>query len=392
VTDPNRSTDVAAAVAGRWAWIDVDLDAVEHNVRVLCAAVAPSELWAVVKADGYGHGAVPVAVAALAGGASGLCVALVQEGVELRAAGVTARILVLSEQPPELLALAVAHGLELTVYSAEQIHQLERAGALGHPVHLKLDTGMRRVGAPPADAVALADAITRSTVELAGVLTHLAVGDDPDDPYNDAQLALFDEALRDLDAAGHRPPAVHIANSAAGVALPRARRSFVRAGIAIYGISPGAGVDGVLGDLPETLRPALSLRARVSFVKRVRSGQRLSYGLRHQFTADTTVATLPLGYADGVPRRLHSVGGSVLIGGGRCPIVGVVTMDQLMVDCGDATVAIGDEAVLIGEQGAECVTATDWAGLLDTIGYEIVCGLSSRLGRRYHHGAPSAAL
>jgi alanine racemase len=378
---PERSERIIRnAPGGRWAWAEVDLGAIAHNIGVLHAAAAPSEVWVVVKANGYGHGAVPVARAALAAGAAGLCVALVQEGVELRAAGIGGRILVLSEQPPELLAPAVAHDLELTAYTVAQLADLAAAGARAHPVHLKIDTGMGRVGAPPEDAVALAKAIAGSdAVELVGVLTHLALADEPDDPYTDGQLACFARVVDDLAAAGHPAPAIHTANSAGLLAHPAARQSFVRAGIAVYGVSPGPGVDALAGDL----RPALSLHARVSFVKRVRSGARLSYGLRHQFTADTTVATLPIGYADGVPRRLHALGAEVLLGGVRRPIVGAITMDQLMVDCGDDRVELGDPAVLIGEQGDERITAAEWARRLDTIAYEIVCGISPRIERRY---------
>ncbi len=369
---------------GRWAWAEVDLGAIDHNVRVLRAAAAPSEVWVVVKANGYGHGAVAVAETALAAGAGGLCVALVQEGVELRNAGVGGRILVLSEQPAELLVAAIAHHLELTVYTTAQLADLAAGGGRRHPVHLKIDTGMHRVGAPPQEAVALATAISRSdAAELIGVLTHLALADEPDDPYTSDQLAAFAAVLADLAAAGHHPAEIHAANSAGLLAHPAARRSFVRAGIAVYGISPGRQVD----ELTRELRPAMSLHARVSFVKRVRSGERLSYGLRHQFAADTSVATLPIGYADGVPRRLHAMGGEVLIRGARRPIVGAITMDQMMVDCGDDRVEPGDEAVLIGSQGDERITAADWAERLDTIAYEIICGISQRVERRYRPGA-----
>jgi alanine racemase len=185
-----------------------------------------------------------------------------------------------------------------------------------------------------------------------------------------------------LRADGMEPPLVHAANSAAALAHPRARHAFVRAGIAVYGIVPGPGV----AHLSSALRPAMSLRSRVSFVKRVTAGEGISYGLHHRFAADATVATLPLGYADGVPRRLSSTGGAVLVGGRRRPIVGVVTMDQLMVDCGDDVVAPGDEAVLIGSQGAETVTAEEWATRLGTIAYEVTCGISARVPRVYVDG------
>jgi alanine racemase len=361
--------------------VEVSSDAIRHNVETLARLVEPAQLWAVVKADGYGHGAVTAARAALAGGARGLCVALVQEGIALRVAGIDAPVLLLSEQPPAVLSAAVEHGLQLTVYSIEQIRALEAAGAVAHPVHMKIDTGMRRVGVPTYRAVELADAISASrAVELVGVFTHLAMADEPDDPFTEGQLQRFDAALADLAAAGHRPSIVHAANSAGALAYPAARYDMVRAGIAIYGISPGDGVDHIVA--PLGLRPALSLHARVSHVKRVSAGDGISYGQRHRFTTDATVATLPIGYADGVPRRVHSLGGEVLLHGERCPIVGVVTMDQLMVDVGTLPVEVGDEAVLIGRQGEHHITAADWAKRLDTIAYEVVCGLSARLERR----------
>ena len=368
----------------RWAWADVSPAAIEHNVRQLVANVAsawPVEVWAVVKADGYGHGSVTAARAAVAGGATGLCVALVQEGVALRAVGIEVPVLVLTEQPHEELAAAVAHGLQLTVYRTEYLDALAAAGGVDVPVHLKLDTGMQRSGARPDDAVDLAEAIARSSAaRLEGVFTHLAVADEPDHPFTREQLDRFDAALDALSAAGHRPTLVHAANSAGAIVHPRARYSMVRPGIAIYGISPGPEVDGMVCDLG--LEPALSLRARVSMVKRVAAGSRISYGLRHTFEVDTTVATVPIGYADGVPRRLFATGGEVLVGGRRRRIVGVVTMDQLMLDCGDDEVQVGDEVVLIGRQGAAVVAASEWAERLGTIGYEIVCGISARVERR----------
>ena len=364
----------------RWAWAEIDLGAIRHNVEVLAAVAAPAALWAVVKADGYGHGAVPAARAALDGGARGLCVALVQEGMELRDAGLDCPILVLSEQPPTELASAVSAGLDLTVYSYAQVEAIAVAGGHQHPVHLKIDTGMRRVGAATTDALGLAAAIAASpAVRLAGVFTHLAVADEPHDPYNAMQIDSLNEVLSALALAGHQPPLAHAANSAATLALPASRFDFVRVGIAVYGISPGAALDQPAA----ALRPALSLRARVSHVKQVSAGDRISYGLRHRFTSNATVATLPLGYADGVPRRLFAAGGEVLIGGRRRPIVGVVTMDHVMVDCGSDEIAVGDEAVLIGSQGDESILATEWADRLGTIGYEIVCGISARIDRRY---------
>jgi len=386
---------VTSDLPTRWAWADIELDAVRHNVEVLRSIVAPSDVWAVVKANGYGHGAIDVARAARAGGADGLCVAFVHEGVELRGAGIDAPILILSEQPIDAAAEIIEHRLTPTVYRVESIEALSSAAVdadvFGYPVHLKVDTGMQRVGAPAGAARSLAEAIRAASpsLQLQGIFTHLAMADEPDDDFTDLQLVRFDDTLAALtdpsgsSSEGTELPLVHVANSAGALAHPATRRSFVRAGIAIYGISPGRGVD----HLCSALRPALSLRARVSFVKRVRAGSRISYGLRHTFERDTVVATVPIGYADGVSRRLSTTGGEVLIGGRRRPIVGVVTMDQLMVDCGpDSDVAIGAEVVLIGEQdspdGPQRIRAEDWAGRLDTIGYEVVCGIGPRVPRR----------
>ena len=363
----------------RWAWVEVSASAIEHNVRELAAMVAPAQVWTVVKANGYGHGTVTSARAALVGGADGLCVALVQEGVELREAGIDASILVLSEQPGETAATAIAARLTSTVYSADGVAAFAAAGAQLHPVHMKIDTGMRRVGVAVDDAVALADMIAASpAVTLAGVFTHLAVAEEAGNDFTDIQLERFDNALVALSAAGHQPPVVHAANSAAAILHPASRRDLSRPGIAIYGLAPSPGI----AHLCASLRPALSLHARVSFVKQVRAGEGISYGLRHVFERDTTVATLPLGYADGVPRRLGLVGGEVLVGGVRRPIVGVVTMDQLMVDCADLPISVGDHAVLIGRQGDDEITVDEWAQRLGTINYEVVCGLTPRLERR----------
>jgi alanine racemase len=372
------------------AWAEVDLGAVGHNVGLLRKEAAPAEVLAVVKAGGYGHGAVPVAGAALDAGATALGVAIAEEGVELRDAGIVAPVLVLSEPRASEFAECAAFGLEPTVYTAAGARVAAGAAtAHGHVlrVHLKVDTGMHRVGADPAEAVDLADAIAAEpSLELASVFTHCAVADEPDDPFTGEQLARFHDVLRALADHGHRPPVRHAANSAGALLHPTARLDLVRCGIAVYGIAPAPGLDDRSPAIGE-LRPALSLKASVAFVKEVAAGERVSYGLRHRFERDSVVATLPIGYADGVPRRLHELGGEVLLGGRRCPIVGVITMDQLVVDCGAAGAvappSIGDEAVLIGEQGGDRVTADDWAGALGTIAYEIVCGIGPRVPRVY---------
>lgn len=371
----------------RPTWATVDLDAIEHNVRVLRAHVAPAALCAVVKANAYGHGAVPVARAALAGGAEWLAVAFVDEGRELRAAGITAPVLVLSEPRPAEMATAHAAGLRVTVYSAAGIAAAGAAaaadGGAPWPVQLKVDTGMHRVGCPPEDVVDRAASIVAlDSLVLEGVWTHCAVADDPEDAFTAAQLVRFDDALDALDARGWRPSMVHAANSAGAIAHEGTRRSMVRAGIAIYGIAPSTTLEGAVD-----LRPALALRSEVVHVQEVATGEGVSYGRRWRAARPTRVATVPIGYADGVRRSYGLDGGTVLVRGVRCPVLGVVTMDQLLVDVDAIDAAVGDEVVLIGEQGAARVTANDVADVLGTIGYEVTCAISARVPRRHVGGA-----
>lgn len=362
----------------------IDLDAVASNIRVLSGLAGSAAVCAVVKADGYGHGSVPVARAALDAGATWLGVAHVGEGRVLRAAGLDAPILVLSEPDPAEIPAALATGQHLVVYRSEMIDAVaaaaESLGVPSAPLHLKIDTGMRRVGCEPDDAVALARRIVAADrVVLAGTMTHLARADELDATTNDEQLDRFDDVLAAFAAAGIDPGIRHAANSAGTIAHPRSRHDLVRVGIATYGIPPTPGMAGMAD-----LRPALRWTATVRHVKAVRAGESVSYGHRHCFPRDTVVATVPVGYADGYRRRLGLAGGDVLIGGRRRPLVGVVTMDQFVVDCGpDAAVSVGDEVVLIGAQGDETIAADDVAALLDTIGYEVVCDISARVERRY---------
>jgi alanine racemase len=238
---------------------------------------------------------------------------------------------------------------------------------------------MHRVGCPPDRVDALVDAIAaRPELALEGLCTHFAVADEPGRPETAAQLAQFQALLDALAARGIRPEMVHAANSAALLALSDARFDLVRVGIALYGVAPAP----QLADRVE-LAPALSLRARVTSVQDHRAGTRVSYGLRYALPADGRVATVPVGYADGVPRNLGLAGGEVLIRGRRHPIAGAVTMDQLMVDVGDAPVEVGEEVVLLGRQGDETITADEWAERLGTIAYEIVTGIGPRVPRRY---------
>ena len=373
----------------RPAWAEVDLDAVAHNAAVLRERCAPAALCAVVKADGYGHGAVAVARAVLDAGATWLAVALVEEGLTLREAGLTAPILLLSEPPPSAMEAAVAARLTVTLYTATGVAAAAEAVGPSRPpvgVHLKVDTGMHRVGADPEDAAALAQAITESRrLRLEGLWTHLAVADEPDqDIVTAGQLTRFEEVRDALAAVGIVPSLLHAANSAGALGHPSARYDLVRCGIAVYGYPPGAALAGAAD-----LRPALSLRSRVTLVRRLAAGERLSYGRRYAVPEPgSVVATVPLGYADGVPRRLSAVGGEVLVEGRRRPIAGTVTMDQLMVDCGStATVRVGDEVVLLGVQGDERITAGEWAERLGTISYEVLCGIGARVPRLVKGGS-----
>ena len=367
----------------RPTWAEVDLDAVRHNVTQLRRMAAPAEVCAVVKAFGYGHGPVRIAEAALSAGATSLGVALVEEGRQLRAAGIDEPILVLSQPALGAMNEVVHHQLTVALYTAAGIEALAdaagAAGETGFAVHLKIDTGMHRVGAQPDEVLDLVRQIEkRSELALRGIFTHLAVADEPKNPFTLQQLTTFDAALCDLRAVGFDPGVVHAANSAGAIEWPAARYDLVRCGIAIYGSLPALS----LTNAPD-LRPALSLHSRVSHVKQVAAGERFSYGLHTRIDRPTNVATVPIGYADGVPRRLGLLDGSVLINGSLRPILGVVTMDQLMVDCGHDDVESGDEVVLLGSQGDETITAWDWAGKLDLISYEILCGISARVPRRY---------
>jgi len=366
-------------------WAEIDLGAVRDNAQWLAKKVGPAGLLAVVKAFGYGHGAVPVAQAALAGGATWLGVATVEEGLQLRHAGVDEPVLLLSEPVPGAMHDVVAGRLTPALYTPGGVEAAARAvaaygGREPLAVHVKVDTGMHRVGAHPEVAAVLAERVAaHPSLRLEGVFTHLAVADEPEDPFTREQLSRFRTMLDQLAAVGVRPELLHAANSAGAIAFPDARFDLVRCGIALYGLAPAP----VLRDRCEGLVPALALKARVSYVKRVDAGERVSYGLRYRLDRPATVATVPIGYADGVPRRLSEVGGEVLIGGRRHPIAGTVTMDQITVDCGDDLVAVGDEVVLIGGQGGETITAWEWADRLGTIAYEIVCGLSARVPRDY---------
>ncbi|MEI6701774.1 MAG: alanine racemase [Actinomycetota bacterium] len=368
----------------------VDRGAITRNVARLHAAVSPAAVCAVVKANGYSHGAVVAANAALDGGAAGLAVALVDEGIELRDAGITAPILLLSEPAVASFPTCFEYSLTPTVATPEGVTAARLAAqAIGgkNPVHLKIDTGMHRVGASPSDAIALAMEIAASPVLVfEGCYTHFAVADGAsadDRAFTEAQLDSFLGVIDELGRIGIEPTLLHAANTAAAMAFPRSRLSMVRCGIGIYGYEPTVAVAEVAAVAGVSrLEPAMAITAEVSAVHVLPSGARPSYGRRRALVEPSTVATVPLGYADGLPRRLFDAGFTVLIGGKRRPLAGAVTMDQIVVDCGDDAIKVGDEVVLLGRQGDEEVTVAEWADLLGTIHYEVLCSISARVPRQ----------
>lgn len=361
----------------RPSWAEIDLGAVADNVRTLRELVAPAKVCAVVKADGYGHGDVPVAEAALDAGADVVAVALVEEGIRLREAGIEAPVLLLSEPPVQGAAEIIRWKLTPTVYREEFAAALSDMAPRTIPVHVKVDTGMHRVGAPIDDAMDLVRRVVADPhLTLEGVWTHLAVADE-DDAFTETQLERFSGVLADLDTLGIEIPVRHAANTAGAIRFPTARFDMVRAGIGVYGINPAPDLITNV-----SLRPAMRIVSEVAMVRRYPAGVRPSYGRRRPLPKESTVATVPIGYADGLPRLLAAEG-EVLIGGHRHRLAGNVTMDQILVDVGDLSVNVGDEVVLIGRQGGDEITATEWAEHLGTIAYEIVCQIGPRLPRSY---------
>jgi alanine racemase len=372
----------------RPAWIEVDLEAIAANVRTLTAEVAPARLLAVVKADAYGHGAVPVAGAAVRAGAAWLGVALVEEALELRQAGISAPLLVLSEPHPAAADACAAAGIAVTLCTQAGVRAFGAAGRrAGRPlaVHLKVDTGMHRQGCDPAELPALvAAACAEPGLEVDGLWSHFAVADEAaQTATTDAQLARYRDALAEATAAGLEPRWRHLANSAGATVRDDARFDLVRTGIELYGLAPS---DELAGRVRARLRPALALRAAVSALRTVEAGERVSYGHRWEAPRRTRIATLPVGYADGLRRGL-SGRIRVRLGGRDLPQVGTVTMDQVMVDVGETDVEVGQVATLLGDPAKGEPGVGEWAAALDTIEYEITCGLSPRLPRVHHRAA-----
>jgi alanine racemase len=372
----------------RPAWAEISASAIAHNVRALKAIMGDALLCAVVKANAYGHGAPLAARAALEGGADSLAVALVDEGIELREAGVSAPILLLAEVPASTVPDALGHSLTLTIGSLEGAQaaaaSAEKLGGL-HRVHLKVDTGMRRMGVAPEQVGDVVDLLLASkAIDLEGIYTHFSVADgssSDDRAFTRGQVRLFNEVVEALGERGVAPRVRHVANSAGALGYPEARFSMVRVGLALYGYLPESWLAGTLNEHGLTLAPALALRAQVVAVRRVLAGERPSYGRSRALERDTTIATVPFGYADGYPRRLFEGGADVLIHDKRYPLAGNVTMDQLLVDVGDDHVAPGDDVVLLGRQGPELITAEEWAEKASTITWEILCGIGARVPR-----------
>lgn len=357
----------------------VDVAAIAANVQHL-RRMTNSEVIAVVKADGYGHGATRSAVAALAGGATRIGVSDITEALALRRAGITAPILAWLHAPGTSFREAAGAGIELGISSFDQLQQASAAASVDRPVgvHLKLETGLGRNGVAPADyGVVFAEAARLERIgklRVIGLFSHLSNTSAEDDR---AALRVFLDAAGSAAALGLAPPLRHLAATHAAIALPETRLGCVRLGIGIYGLSPFA--DRSSADLG--LRPAMTLRAAVAAVRRVDAGHGVSYGYQHRTERESTLALIPIGYADGVPRNA-SGRGPVWIGGKPFSVAGRVAMDQFVVDVGDHPVAVGDEAVLFGDPTLGVPSADDWARAADTINYEIVTRIGPRVPRR----------
>ncbi|HZW04384.1 MAG TPA: alanine racemase [Anaerolineaceae bacterium] len=373
-------------------WAEVDLDAIAHNVRAFCRHAGPAvDVFAVVKANAYGHGAVRVARAALEAGATRLAVHRAIEGVELRRAGIDAPVLVMGYTPPQAAELVVRWGLTPSLITFEFAQALSAAAAAGGvraPVHLKIDTGMSRYGLLPDEVVDFARALTAlPALELEGIFTHFATADAAELTHTRAQLAVFEGVLAALRQAGIEPPLAHACNSAAAMRLPEAHLNAIRPGIALYGMDPSSEWPPLFD-----LEPALTLKSRVSRVRDLPGGAGISYGRTYVTPGPERVALVPVGYGDGY-HRILSNRSQVLIGGQRAPLRGRVCMDQFVVDVSAIPgVAQGDEVVLVGRQGKEHIRAEEVAGWAGTINYEVTTSLLPRVTRVYLRGGQVVAV
>jgi alanine racemase len=380
-----QTTPLTPISAGVLAEAVVDLRAIAHNVRVLRERAGSAQVMAVVKADGYGHGATQVARTALAAGATELGVATIDEALALRADGITAPVLAWLHPPGTDFGAALLAGVEIAVSSVHQLDEvLDGARETGRTaaVTVKVDTGLNRNGVAPAQypsmLTALRRAVAEDAVRLRGLMSHMVYADQPDNSMNDVQAQRLSDMLAQARNQGVRFEVAHLSNSAATMSRPDLALDMVRPGIAVYGLSPVPN----LGDMG--LIPAMTVKCVVALVKSVRAGEGVSYGHTWIADRDTTVALMPVGYADGVFRAL---GGrlDVLINGRRRPGVGRICMDQFVVDLGPGAVDVteGDEAILFGPGSQGEPTAQDWADLLDTIHYEVVTSPRGRIVRTY---------
>ena len=386
-------------------WAEVDLNAIANNARELRRRTRPqAKLMAVVKANGYGHGAAEVGRTALANGAEWLGVARLPEAVALREAGLTAPILVFGYTPPADAARLIDYDLRQSVYSldaARAYSAVAEANGRKIRVHLKVDTGMGRLGMVPAalrqsspgqgagaELIREATAVARLPgLEAEGIFTHFAASDSADRSYAKRQLALFIEVVSTLRDNGLEFELRHAANSAAVIAMPESHLDLVRPGIALYGLRPSDEIDlsGIF------LKPVMTLKTRIIHLKSVPAGTCVSYGMTHRTPQPTVIATVPAGYADGYRRQLSSQG-RMLVHGCRAPVVGRVCMDLTMLDVGAIPgVRVEDEVVIFGRQGGEFISVDDFARQLGTINYEIVCGVTARVPRVYQSSRFSPA-
>lgn len=369
----------------RPTWAEVNLGAIRRNVQRLKALGEAKGvgLIAVVKADAYGHGAPRVARTVIDAGATSLAVALPEEGIVLRREGIRAPILVMGAYIPGTAEAYVKYHLTPTVASLEQGASLQReVDALGTrlAVQLKVDTGMGRLGVLPTDVASLVQAVVSADnrcVEIEGVYSHLATADEETTAYARQQQRTFESVLATVRSLGVTVKQRHLLNSPGLLQMDAGSTNLARVGLAVYGLWPSDHMRGVVD-----LEGAMTLRTRVNGVKAVPQGTYVSYGRRYCTPGPTQIATLPIGYADGMSRRLTGKI-SVCIGGRRFPVVGTICMDQAMVDVGDAEIVPGDDVVLFGGDCHECPTVDEWARILETINYEVVCAISSRVPRRY---------
>jgi alanine racemase len=359
-------------------WAEVDLGAIENNIRCLIHLTGV-QVMAIVKANAYGHGPVPVARAALRAGATWCGVARLEEALELRQAGLDCPILLLGYTPPGRLDEAVANRVSMTLWDVEQAHAIAAAGQrVGEParVHIKVDSGMGRLGVQAEEALVLLSSLPAENLMPEGIFTHFARADEADPKATEAQERRFNLAVQALEAAGLLPPLVHACNSAASLTRPPSRFNIVRSGVATYGLHPSAECL-----LPDCFFPALAWKTVLSQVKVLPAGRGVSYGHTYITRRDERIGTVPVGYADGYRR---TIGNMVLVGGQRVPVIGRVCMDQIMLQLDSSPQSrAGDEVVLLGSQGEGRLTAEDLARTWGTINYEVVCAIGARVPRLY---------